>query len=226
MSPRLPRLSEVEKRFVQSMAVLSGLCFFLLVARTLISGSGRYWFIPGNLILAWLGLVFGWFLVRQLATKRWASWQNVSLTILWLVFLPNTWYVLTDFLHVYTNGEISQIYDVVLITSLVVCGFILGFTSLYLVHQEFRKRLGDMQSGILITTIILASSFAIYLGRDLRWNTWDVIANPSGIILNVSDRIIDPLGHPRALNVTLLFFLLLSGMYLAIWLFFRPKPKS
>lgn len=217
--------TEVERRFVQSLATLSVLCLALLALRGLISGTTRYWFIPENLFLAWFGLIFGWLLVRQLESKPWKSWQNISLSILWLVFLPNTWYVLTDFLHVYYTGEVSQLFDIVLLASLVVCGFSLGFTSLYIVHREIRKRLTEPQSGVLVTLIILFCSFGIYLGRDLRWNTWDVVANPSGIILNVSDRIIDPWGHPRALNVTLLFFILLGGIYLAIWLFFRPQAS-
>jgi uncharacterized membrane protein len=112
-----------------------------------------------------------------------------------------------------------------MVGSLVMVGFTLGFTSLFLIHKELLKRFGNMPAGYLVTAIILLSSFAIYLGRDLRWNSWDVIANPSGIILNVSDRLIDPLGHLRAFNVTGLFFVLLSVMYLAIWLVFKPAKK-
>jgi uncharacterized membrane protein len=74
--------------------------------------------------------------------------------------------------------------------------------------------------------MILLSSFAMYLGRNLRWNSWDVLANPSGVILSVSDRIVDPLGHPRALNVTGLFFVFLSSIYFSIWMFFHPPKAS
>jgi hypothetical protein len=53
------------------------------------------------------------------------------------------------------------------------------------------------------------------------------VANPGGIIFDVSDRFIDPFGHPRALNVTGLFFVLLGVIYLAIWVLVRPyKPKT
>jgi hypothetical protein len=52
-----------------------------------------------------------------------------------------------------------------------------------------------------------------------------VVTNPNGVILNVSDRLIDPLGHLRAFNVTGLFFVLLSVMYLAVWLAFGPPKK-
>lgn len=176
-------------------------------------------------MLAWLGLVFGWLLIHQLKVTRWASWQNLCLSFLWLFFLPNTWYVLTDFIHVYPTGEISELYDIVMVGSLVITGFILGFTSLFLVHKELLKRFGARPSAYLVAGVILLSSFAIYLGRNLRWNSWDVVANPGGLILNVSDRIIDPLGHLRAFNVTGLFFVLISVMYAAVWLVFRPAKK-
>jgi uncharacterized membrane protein len=174
------------------------------------------------LVLAWLGLVFGWLLATYLAKNSWLGWRSIGLTLLWLAFLPNTWYVLTDFLHVQPTGEVSEIYDIVLIGTLVINGFILGLTSLYLVHREILKRVGENISLLIVAGVILLSSFAIYLGRNLRWNSWDVIANPSGVILSVSDRIVDPLGHPRALNITGLFFVLLCSVYFAIWTFIHP----
>jgi uncharacterized membrane protein len=219
-------LNEAEKRFVQAVGFLSGLCIFFYTYRVLMTQSFRFEFIFGNLALAWLGLIFGWLLVRKLKSKRWTNWESILLTVLWLMFLPNTWYVLTDFLHVLPLGEISQLYDIVLVSTLVINGFVLGFASLFLVHKEFLKRLGENKSMLVVTLIILLSSFAIYLGRDLRWNSWDVITNPSSIILNVSDRVIDPLGHPRAINVTGLFFILIASTYFAFWTVINPvKPR-
>jgi uncharacterized membrane protein len=178
------------------------------------------------LALAWLGLVFGWLLAKRLEQKLWKSWQSISLGILWLIFLPNTWYVLTDFVHITSTGQISELYDVVTMSLLVMVGFILGFTSLYLVHKQLLRRFSEPKTALLVLCVILVSSFGIYLGRDLRWNTWDVVSNPSGIILNVSDRLIDPFGHPRAVNVTSLFFVLISGVYFALWLFLRPVASD
>jgi uncharacterized membrane protein len=219
-------LNEVERRFVKSVGLLSALCISFYVYRILITGTWRFTFILSNLLLAWLGLIFGWLLARQVKGSSWVSWDSLTLTVLWLAFLPNTWYVLTDFLHVRPTGEVSEIYDIVLIGTLVINGFILGFTSLYLVHRQLIKRVSENWSLLLVAGVILISSFAIYLGRNLRWNSWDVIANPSGVILSVSDRIVDPLGHPRALNITGLFFILLSSIYFSIWTFFHPHKTS
>lgn len=214
-----------EFRYLRAVGLVTVLCLILFLLRIAITGSYRYWFIPQNLALAWASLIFAWLLVARLKEHRWLSWQNASLSGLWLAFLPNSWYVLTDFVHVRVNGDISQLYDIVLMTSLVVSGFTLGFTSLYLVHLQLIKRLGSQISGVLVSLILLLSSFAIYLGRDLRWNSWDVVADPSGLILNVSDRVVDPFGHPRALNVTVLFFVLIGTLYLALWIWARPTLR-
>jgi uncharacterized membrane protein len=215
-------LSGVEERYLKSLGLLSALCIVFFIYRLIITNTWRFSFIFSNLALAWMGLIFGWLLVKRLKKNSWLSWHSVGLTVLWLAFLPNTWYVLTDFLHVKPTGEVSEIYDISLVGILVINGFVLGFTSLYLVHQQILKRLDENKSLMIVAAVILLSSFAIYLGRNLRWNSWDVLANPGGIIVSVSDRIIDPFGHPRALNVTGLFFVLLSSLYFAIWQFVKP----
>ena len=215
-------LSGVEKRFLQTLGIFSALCLGLFVFRLLVTGVSRYWFVPENLLLAWLALFFGWVLVQQLQNRGWRNWRSLILTVLWLLFLPNAWYVMTDFIHVFDSGEISYLYDIAMITALTLTGFLLGFTSLFMVHRQLLKRLDIFSSALLIGAVILLTSFAIYLGRDLRWNTWDIFTNPSGLMLNITDRLINPFGYPRALNVTAILFVLISTIYFAIWLFLKP----
>ncbi len=218
-------LSPIEKRFLKGIAILSGLCLALYFIRVEVTGSWRYYFIVENLLLAWLPLIFSWWLVRRLASRRWFSWGNVILSLLWLIFLPNTWYVLTDFVHLEPTGQISEVYDVVMIAALVFSGFILGFASLYVIHRQLRRRFGELSAAAAVSAVLLVSSFAIYLGRDLRWSTWDIVKNPSGIILNVSDRLIHPLSYSRAINMTGLFFVVLGLFYLAFWQWFKPVRR-
>lgn len=220
------RYSDLKGRYLVSVGLLSAAAILLLGFRVLLTGTVRYWFIPENLALAWIALFLAWLLTKELKNRRWLSWQNIGLTVLWLMFLPNTWYVLTDYIHIFPNGEVSQLFDIVLMSLLVFTGFILGFTSLFLIHRELLRRIGTLRSYLLVELTIFTSSFAIYLGRDLRWNSWDVIKNPGGVLVNVSDRIVDPFGSQRALNVTLLFFMLISLIYFSFWLFSRPASPS
>jgi uncharacterized membrane protein len=219
-------LRESEKKFVTSMGLLSLLCLGLFAFRAISSHSLHYIFIPENLILAWVSLIVAWRLKLRLKVSRWRRASNLALTFIWLIFLPNSWYVLTDLVHIYPSGEINQLYDIALIGSLVLCGFFLGFSSLYLIHQELLKRSSATRAAIYVEIIILLSSFGIYLGRILRWSSWDVVTNPGGIILNISDRIVDPFAHLSSFSVTAIFFITLSVMYLAFYSYIQPLPKQ
>jgi uncharacterized membrane protein len=64
---------------------------------------------------------------------------------------------------------------------------------------------------------LLLSGFAIYLGRYLRWNSWDVIANPFGLLFDVADRIVNPGEHILTFSATILFFAFLAVIYYVFW---------
>lgn len=216
-------------RTVFLLALPSVLCVFLFICRVIATGSWYYWFLIENLALAWLPLVYAYFLTDSLKTKSWTSWPNLILSFLWLIFLPNAWYVLTDFVHAVPTGQINQLYDIVLITSLLIAGFLYGFLSLLMIHRALLKRLSFNASVIIVGAVLLVSSFAIYLGRDLRWSSWDIVANPGGIALDVSDRFVHPLGHPRSWDMTGAVFLLLATLYTGIWIYLespRQQAKS
>jgi uncharacterized membrane protein len=55
-------------------------------------------------------------------------------------------------------------------------------------------------------------SFGVYLGRFLRWNSWDIISNPFQLLQSIGYRIFSPLDHLQTWTVTgtlTLFFYLL-----------------
>ncbi|HET9850373.1 MAG TPA: DUF1361 domain-containing protein [Candidatus Saccharimonadales bacterium] len=217
--------TKTETRFSLSLLWLSGLCLGLFLLRLLIDRQWIYLFIPGNLALAWASLASAWLLGDYLKSHRWQSWGGAGLSLLWLVLLPNSWYVLTDFIHLTPGTMVSQLYDIAQLGSLIITGYLLGFTSLYLVHRELRQRLSAQQALVIIEAVILISSLAIYMGRVLRWNSLDVILNPAGVIISLTDRIVDPLGHTSTLAVTGLFFVVLSIMYRAYFLLVQPDSK-
>ena len=72
-------------------------------------------------------------------------------------------------------------------------------------------------SSVLIAIILFMCSFAIYLGRDLRWNSWDVLVNPAGILFDVSDHLIHPLQNGAMFSMTFSFFVLLGSLYVVGW---------
>lgn len=220
-------LREIETGYLKAVGLVSFLTVFLYLARSALSGGfGVYSYVLINLLLAWLPVVFAWLLVQELKLRRWGSWQCIVLSLLWVVFLPNAWYVLTDYIHIQAFGQPGRVYDILMFSALSLSGMALGFASLCLVHKELIKRYGQVWSALWVGVVIFASSFAIYLGRELRWNTWDIIRDPSGLAITVSDRVVSPLDYPGTLSITLLFFVFLSTVYIAVWLVLNSLRKS
>ncbi len=185
------------------------------------NGNTELWYLVWNLALAWVPLLLALWLERILNLRLWSSWLALLVTFLWLAFLPNSFYVISDFVHLTEIPRVDIVSDVVMFGSFAINGLMLGYLSLFLVHGELRKRLSARTSGLLVTGILLISSFAIYIGRDLRWNTWDVIFSPASLLFDISDRLLNPGAHPQVLSTTAAFFVLLSSLYIVIFYMVR-----
>lgn len=181
------------------------------------NSSFEYSYLLWNLFLAWLPLAFALWLTRILRTQLWSSWPALGVSFLWLVFLPNSFYMISDFIHLQNVSRVDILYDAVMFTSFIALGVLLGITSLYLIHREFKKRFSPKGAAAWIAATLLLCSFAIYLGRDLRWNSWDVLTNPAGLVFDVSDRLIHLSSYPQMLVTVTAFFALLSSIYGLAW---------
>jgi len=209
-------MKEVIKRYpvVTALAYLSAVSVGLFFVGVIFYGTTKFWFLNWNLFLAWLPLLFAWLLTKFLKHGRWLSWQGIVLSFLWLGFLPNSFYIISDLVHLQLASAATALYYTVLILSFGINGLLLGYTSLYLLHKEFEARVGKDYAAVFASIVLLLCSFAIYLGRYLRWNTWDVLVNPAGVLFDVSDRIINPAAHELTFRITLLLFILLGSLYI------------
>ena len=214
---RLLGLSDKHKSILSGLVLASATSTALFFLRVISGGTWRYLFMLWNLVLAWLPLIFAWWLSQSLKKYRWLSRRGIILTLLWLGFLPNSFYILSDFIHLRATGEVGLLYDVVVMTAFVFNGLVLGFTSMYIVHRELLARIPRRLAHTSVAVVLLACSFAIYLGRYLRWNTWDILINPFGILFDVSDRFINPAAYPRTFSTTASFFVVLGMMYTVVW---------
>ncbi|PID32083.1 hypothetical protein CR970_02495 [Candidatus Saccharibacteria bacterium] len=204
---------------IDAVLIANALSLFLLLARMWATGAYRYWFMLWNLFLAWVALLAVLVLLARLrkVRERWSDAFVVGLFVVWLLFLPNCFYMLTDLIHLRSTGEISLLYDALLLSSFVTNGFLLGYTSVYAVHRQLLKRMREWQAGAVLSVVFLACGFAIYLGRVLRWNSWDVLLNPAGLLFDVTDGIVNPLAHPQVIMTTGTFFLFIGTFYAALY---------
>lgn len=205
-----------------ALVLFSLFCANLSFIRVSITHSTSLLFLLWNLLLAWVPLIFAWLLYRKTLQSglTWSK-RNIIYFIFWLLFLPNAFYLTTDFVHLKGYFDDPQrIFDIVLLISYAINGIILGMVALLLVHISAVKRFKN-NGHWLPVAVLLMSGFAIYLGRYLRWNSWDVFINPFGLLFDVSDRIVNPSDHLLTFSTTLLFFSFYGFLYLIVWRFYQ-----
>lgn len=209
---------------------LATIASYILFIPLVLQGQGRsYSYLPINLLLSWVAFAVMLALRMCIRKKLWSSWTCLGLTAAWLFFLPNTFYMMSDYIHLQDVPGHQLLYAVAVFSSFILNSFILGLLSLYGIHRELVQRVSRMAAYLIIELIILSCSYGIYIGRELRWNTWDVVANAPSLIFDVSDRLIHPSGHPTMLPLTLGFFVFISTTYIMLWqlaLFLQPKSRA
>lgn len=213
-------------QFIFALLLATGVTLGLFGIRALRNGNGDYNYLAWNLFLAWLPLLLALWLMRVLRVKLWSSWEAIVASLLWLLFLPNSFYMVSDFIHLQNIGTVDVLYDAVMFTAFIYLGLTIGFSSLYLVHLELRRRLRPKEAAGWVGVVLLAASFAIYLGRDLRWNSWDVLTNPAGLLFDISDRALHPSVYGQIAVTVLSFFALLTSMYTVLWCAARLVRKT
>lgn len=200
---------------VLGISSLSSVGLFVIGAFS--NHSAEFAYLNWNLFLAWVPLLLAWWLVVSLRTRLWSSWLPLAITLAWVSFLPNSFYMTSDFIHIQEVRRVDLLYDVVMFSSFIFNGVVLGFVSLYMVHQELLKRMRQRIAVGLVALVLVLSCIAIYLGRELRWNTWDILVNPAGILVDISNRVLTPQTYPQFLTTTLSFFVLIAALYLVTW---------
>jgi uncharacterized membrane protein len=203
----------------------------LSLVNSAVTKSTDLTYLLWNLLLAWLPIFFVGCLLLVLRNYPWLNWRPVILTALWVGFLPNSFYLVSDLIHLQGISQSRVVFDSVMFESFVINGLMVGYLSVYLVHKQLLRRVSIRMSTFLIGLTFFVCSFAIYLGRDLRWSTWDLLLNPPGIIFDSSEPFVHPRAHLQAFSTTLTFFVFLTVIYIVIWkmlgtLSGRKKPTA
>ncbi len=164
------------------LGLASVLGLAMLAGRVALSRQYSHLYLPWNLFLAWLpvGLALA---IRHLE-HRWPAdrWRLRLLAAIWVLFLPNAPYLLTDLVHLPSPGRRYYFADLMLILHFALVGLILGAVALHLVHEVVERRWGWARGWLLTLGVALLSGLGVYVGRFLRWNSWDPIVRPAKIL--------------------------------------------
>ncbi len=171
-----------------------------------------------NVGLAAIPLFIAWRLMVVLRKKLWSAWEPLALTFLWLLFLPNSFYMVSDFAHIQEMSSPTTIFfDSIVYSAFIFLGMIMGLASLYLVHRELKRRLRDMTAWLIVLVVLLVASFAFYLGRDLRWNSWSVFTDPGGLLFDISAVLINRSDYGVLIQTVIGFFAFVASIYWICW---------
>ncbi len=186
------------------------LCLALLAARMIYSGRETYAFLAWNLVLALIPLSLA-FLV-DVVMRRGLRIFLPLLLFLWVVFLPNAPYVITDFVHLSYDPPVPLWFDLLLFTTFAWTGLLLGLISIHLLKEHAIHHLGAATTWTLIVIVLAASSTAIYLGRFEQWNSWDLLVRPFTVLKDLFSL----RSLPRAAGVTAGFTAFLLAAYASV----------
>jgi uncharacterized membrane protein len=129
---------------------------------------------------------------------------------IWLLFLPNAPYIITDLLHLRINTEVPVWYDSLLVFCYAMAGLQAGLFSLYLVQKMITRLYSAYISQLAVAGFVLLSSYGVYLGRFQRWNSWDLFTKPHRLLIDS----VYQLSNPTAIKVTLVLTCVLAFFYL------------
>lgn len=186
--------------------LLSGMAIVALAARMYFTGSIKFAFLLWNLFLAWIPLLVTIFIYRLQPRSK----LLVALYFVWLLFFPNAIYILTDFIHLKSNYTFQSWIDLIVLLLFAMSGFFTSLISLSAVQQYIvRHSQYHFLAGLHLMIVCIASGYGVYLGRFLRFNSWDMLHHPMTIIYITLQRVAHPMAHLRTFFITFIFSLLL-----------------
>jgi uncharacterized membrane protein len=192
----------------------------MVMVRVYFSGTLSYTFLLWNLFLALIpfGLSSLLLNVKLPAPLFWLT------TACWLLFFPNAPYVLTDLLHL-RPFMVPVWYDLLMLISFAWTSLMLGFVSLSDMQGLIRQRSNQVIGWLFVGMALGLGSFGIYLGRFLRWNSWDVLTQPKRLLSDILEPLINPLSNISTYGFTLLLTAFLLLAYLTMQFFQGQRIK-
>jgi uncharacterized membrane protein len=181
-------------------------------------------YLVWNLFLAWVPFVLA-IAVYDGFRRRVSAVPLVLLGGLWLLFLPNAPYIVTDFIHLDASAGTPLWYDAVTVSAFAWTGLLLGFASLYLMHAVVRAVAGAVAGWAFALSVLAVSSFGVYVGRVQRMNSWDVLVQPRQVLAQILPRLTHPVVHSKPVAIMLALTIFLALGYLVVYSFTQAQVE-
>lgn len=196
-------------------------CLGLLIIRFVQTHQLSFFFLLWNLFLAWVPL----FLLRFYKPTQAQRHRNLIL-LLALLFLPNAPYIVTDLFHLTKKLVAPRWFDTLLVLSFALLGLFLFLRAFEQILLILQSRISH--SGVLALSkaaILLSNGYGIYLGRYLRFNSWDFFCNPFELFESLFGSVFDPKNYKETLAISLAFSVFLHIIF-EIYIDFKKGLKG
>jgi uncharacterized membrane protein len=166
-------------------------CLFLLAIRTKLTHSIFQFFLVWNLFLAFVPYFFISCLKTHISLQK-SKIKTLLFVFAWLLFLPNSFYLLTDLVHLAQSGSHLFWFDLVVFSSYALIGFAIGIISLLEFENIIKNYTSPLIVKLTIPLICFLCGIGIYLGRILRYNSWDILSNPVELFQDLLTSLLSP----------------------------------
>lgn len=184
----------------------------LLMIRIKITEEFFFLFLVWNLFLATIPFIIS---LTVASNKRLQTNKLFFFVffIVWLLFLPNSFYVITDLVHLRYSPLNLLWFDSIMLFSFIITSLTAGYYSVFEFRKVFLRYFSTKKTSVLIVVIFFMCGFGIYLGRFLRWNSWDIINNPKTLFTDIVIRVLNPIQYLETWLITLGFGIFITLYY-------------
>lgn len=187
----------------------------LVMARVTYTGKHTYLSLIWNLFLAWLPyMVSTWLQKRNLVYTN--PLKFVMVAFVWLLFIPNSFYIMTDLFHLGEHNNVPNWFDLALIISFAWDGLLLGILSVRQMEKMMQQFLPGIRELFFIYPIMWLNALGIYIGRYPRFNSWDIVTNPIGLTAYILRMLWHPIQFKYAWGMVACFSIFMTLIYLTI----------
>lgn len=205
----------IQERFKTLSLITVAILFsvILLMVRMKLNKSYVFLFLIWNVFLAIIPYAITMYLntTQNLSKLKLGFWFMV-----WLAFLPNAPYIVTDLIHIRIGNDALLWLDVLVVLSFALSGLLLFYISMLDMQKIFKSKFSKLPIEMMNIVILFLCGFGVYLGRFLRYNSWQIISQPQYLVKDIVNMIILPFQHFEAWLFTLGF-----GTFLVVgfWMF-------
>jgi len=186
----------------------------LQALRVVITGHLMFSFLVWNLFLALIPYVLSSKMETWIKAKN--KTKALLFSIIWLLFVPNSFYIITDLFHLDMNKVVPLWFDLALLLSFAWNGLLFGIVSVRQMEKVFEVYFNKKFDLFFILPVMFLNGLGVYVGRYLRFNSWDVVTNPLQLISDIVDLFIHPIQNRMDWSMIVCYTLLLTLIYVTV----------